>query len=91
MTTPLPPTGGPVAPRARLLRTGDGTHLEAFGLREWSMLAAVAVIWGSSFALIDVGLESFTPGVVALARVGLGALTLAVLNDARRPGRRPLP
>lgn len=72
----------------RLLRTSDGTHLEAFGPIEWGLLAAVALIWGSSFALIDVGLESFTPGTVALARVGLGALALAVLPRSRRPVAR---
>lgn len=78
--------------RGRLLRTGEGTHLDAFGPREWGALSAVAVIWGASFALIDVGLESFTPGVVALARVGLGALTLAVLPAARtRIDRADLP
>lgn len=68
-----------------LLRTSDGTSLEDFGVREWSLLAAVATIWGASFALIDVGLESFSPGVVAFARVGLGALTLALIPRSRRP------
>lgn len=81
MTSPPDPLP---AARRTLLRTGEGTHLDAFGAREWGALAAVAIIWGASFALIDVGLESFTPGVVALARVGLGALTLAALPAARR-------
>lgn len=80
---PTPQTPAPER-RGTLLRTGEGTHLDAFGAREWGALAAVAIIWGASFALIDVGLESFSPGLVALARVGLGALTLAALPAARR-------
>lgn len=71
--------------RRRLLTTGDGSSLEAFGSAEWGLLAAVATIWGSSFMLIDVGLESFSPGVVALFRVGFGALALLLVPRARRP------
>jgi drug/metabolite transporter (DMT)-like permease len=69
--------------RARLLTIGEGSHLDAFGGREWGLLSAVAVIWGSSFLLIEIGLTSFTPGVVALFRVGLGAIALAVVPRAR--------
>lgn len=79
-------------PRARLLQSGSGTRLEAFGPSEWGLLAAIALIWGSSFVLIDVGLESFRPGVVAAARVLLGAATLALFPAARRSvGREDLP
>jgi drug/metabolite transporter (DMT)-like permease len=78
--------------RGRLLATGDGTHLDDFGAAEWGLLASVAVIWGSSFLLIDIGLRSFSPGLVALARVGLGALALAAVPRARRPvAREDLP
>jgi drug/metabolite transporter (DMT)-like permease len=73
------------AVRPRLLATGDGTNLDAFGPSEWGLLAVVAMVWGSSFFLIDLGLEAFTPGVVAMARVGLGALALAAIPRARRP------
>ncbi|MEX1177687.1 MAG: DMT family transporter [Nitriliruptor sp.] len=52
------------------------------------MLAAVAIIWGSSFLLIDIGLRAFSPGLVALFRVGFGALALAVVPRARRPVQR---
>lgn len=48
------------------------------------MLAAIALIWGSSFLFMAIGLESFRPGVVTLARVGLGAATLALVPAARR-------
>jgi drug/metabolite transporter (DMT)-like permease len=85
---PRPRTPAPTAEterRARLLHTGEGSSLEAFGPGEWGLLAAVATIWGSSFVLIDVGLEAFTPGVVALFRVLFGALALAVIPRARQP------
>lgn len=84
-------TGSP-SDRPRLVRTAEATSLEAFGPREWGTLAAVAVIWGSSFALIDVALRTLSPGLVAFGRVGLGAVTLALLPRARRPvAREDLP
>ncbi len=68
----------------RLPTTGSGTNLEAFGAAEWGLLAAVAIIWGTSFALMEIGLRSFEPGLVTLARVGLGAAALALVPRARR-------
>jgi drug/metabolite transporter (DMT)-like permease len=69
----------------RLPSTASGTNREAFGATEWGFLAAVALIWGSSFLFMAIGLESFRPGVVTLARVGLGALTLSLVPRARAP------
>lgn len=68
----------------RLLETSDGTLLSAFGAPEWGLLVGIALVWGSSFLLISVGLESLAPGMVALLRVGLGAATLALFPRARR-------
>jgi len=65
--------------------TATGSNREAFGSTEWGLLAAVAIIWGSSFLFMAIGLEAFRPGVVTLARVGLGVLTLAFIPRARRP------
>jgi drug/metabolite transporter (DMT)-like permease len=85
---PSPPSGASPSPpspsRARLLTTGRGTNLEAFGAVEWSLLAAVAIIWGSSFVLMEIGLRAFEPGLVTLLRVGLGATALALIPRARR-------
>ncbi|HEX2293740.1 MAG TPA: DMT family transporter [Actinomycetota bacterium] len=82
----------PKAQRPRLLASAGGTRTEAFGRFEWGLLASIALIWGSSFVLIDVGLDSFRPGVIAAARVLLGAAALAVVPAARRPvDRRDLP
>lgn len=77
------------APRAGALpTTAVGTRLDAFGTTEWSLLGAIALIWGSSFLFMAVGLEAFSPGVVTLARVGLGAVTLALVPAARRAVER---
>ena len=47
------------------------------------LLLAVAVMWGSSFLLIDIGVDHFTPELVALLRVAFGAGALAVVPAAR--------
>jgi len=71
--------------KAAMPATATGSNREAFGSTEWGLLAAVAIIWGSSFLFMAIGLEAFRPGVVTLARVGLGVLTLAFIPRARRP------
>jgi drug/metabolite transporter (DMT)-like permease len=70
--------------RPRILATGAGTKLEAFGAPEWGLLAVIATIWGASFVLIEIGLRAFEPALITLLRVGLGALALAVFPRARR-------
>ncbi|MFA9445962.1 DMT family transporter [Egicoccus sp. AB-alg6-2] len=78
-------TPGPSSPaRNRLLATSSGTNLDAFGTSEWGLLAAVATIWGTSFLFVAIGLEAFEPGLITLARVGLGAAALALVPAARR-------
>jgi drug/metabolite transporter (DMT)-like permease len=48
--------------------------------RPWvAAFAALALIWGSSFVFIKVGVGQVAPAYVALARVALGALTLFVI------------
>lgn len=80
----MPAPDPPLPPRTRLLSTTSGTNLEAFGAVEWGLLALVALIWGSSFVLMEIGLRAFEPGLVTLSRVGLGAATLAMIPRARR-------
>jgi drug/metabolite transporter (DMT)-like permease len=78
--------------RRRLLEAGTGSSTEAFGTQEWLLLSSIALIWGSSFLFIDVALEAFRPGVIALARVALGVAALAMFAAARRPvDRHDLP
>lgn len=77
-----PPPTDPVAHR-RLPSTTSGTMLDAFGATEWGLLAVIALVWGSSFVLMDIGLTAFEPGLVSLLRVGLGATALALVPRAR--------
>ncbi len=70
-------------PRSSLPATAGGTNVHAYTLTDWGLLAAIALIWGSSFLFMEIGLRSFEPGVITLARVGLGAATLALLPKAR--------
>jgi len=69
----------------RVIATTSGTRPEAFGPVEWGLLAAAAGIWGSSFLFIEIGLEAFEPGVIALGRLALGALALLAFPRSRRP------
>jgi drug/metabolite transporter (DMT)-like permease len=73
-----------VRTRRPLLEAGSGERAEAFAAGEWLLLAGIALIWGSSFLFIDVGLEALRPGVIALARLALGGLALALFPAARR-------
>jgi drug/metabolite transporter (DMT)-like permease len=74
--------------RTRVLSTAQGTRPEAFGPTEWGLLSAVALMWGSSFLWIDIGLEAFRPPVIAVARIVLGALALGFIRRSRRPVTR---
>ena len=69
--------------RTPLLRTADGTHAGSFGSGEWSMLGFLAVVWGSSFFLIAVGLEAFTPGMVAWLRLIIAVGVLSAVPAVR--------
>lgn len=81
--TTTPAGNGPAAAKRRLVSTSAGSFTEAFGPLEWSLLSFIALIWGSSFVLIDIGLSSFRPGVVAMSRIVLGAASLALFKRAR--------
>lgn len=70
--------------RSSLPTTSRGTSLDAFGASEWGLLIGIALIWGSSFFFIAIGLEAFSPGVVTMARVALGAAALGFVGRARR-------
>jgi drug/metabolite transporter (DMT)-like permease len=48
-------------------------------------MSAVAVMWGSSFLLIDIGVDHLAPAVVAGGRLIVGAGALALVPAARRP------
>ncbi|MEM6794816.1 MAG: DMT family transporter [Acidobacteriota bacterium] len=60
----------------------------AFGPAEWTLLASIALIWGSSFLWIDIGLEGLRPGVIATGRALLGAGVILCFPQARAPVKR---
>ncbi|MFP5255904.1 MAG: DMT family transporter [Acidimicrobiia bacterium] len=71
----------PAAVPEALAETGQGEG--AFTPADWLVFVAISGIWGASFLFIAIGLDSLEPGVVTLMRVGLGAVTLAVLPGGR--------
>ncbi len=71
-----------VATETTELRSGSGPGDE-FSPVDWALFMSIALIWGSSFLLIAIGLETMHPGVVTLLRVGLGALALNVIPGSR--------
>ncbi len=72
------PDEPPTAPGA------EAGTLVAFEPLDWGLLAASALMWGSSFLLIEIGLRDLHPATVAFLRILFGALTLAALPAARR-------
>jgi drug/metabolite transporter (DMT)-like permease len=72
----------------RILSTSDGTNREAFTPFDWVLFLSISTIWGSSFLLMDVGLDALEPGLITLMRVILGATVLLVVPRARRPIER---
>ena len=68
----------------RFLSTTHGTNREAFTATDWGLFLSLALIWGSSFLFIAIGLDAFHPGLVTLLRVGLGAAFLALIPRTRR-------
>ena len=74
--------------RSPRLRTAEGTNTAAFNPGDWALLLTVALIWGSSFLWIAIGLESMSAPAVAFLRVALGAVALASYPPARQRVRR---
>lgn len=72
MTDTIEPTDQPVR-----------TDRDAFEPLDWGLFTAIGLIWGSSFLLIDIGLDHFHPGLITWARVSLGAAVLALLPRSR--------
>lgn len=57
------------------------------GPAEWGLLLALVALWGSSFLLVRVSLDAFTPVAVTAGRLLIGAGVLVLLLVLR--GRRP--
>jgi len=69
----------------RVLTTAEGTNRSTFTVFDWSLFCAISLIWGSSFLLMDIGLDNFAPGLVTWMRVGTGAAVLWFFPGARVP------
>jgi drug/metabolite transporter (DMT)-like permease len=67
----------------RILSTSEGTHRGAFAPVDWILFLSIGGIWGSSFLLILIGLESFEPGLVTWLRVASGAAALWMVRGDR--------
>jgi drug/metabolite transporter (DMT)-like permease len=68
----------------RILEKTPSTNEGAFTPQDWALFWGIALIWGASFLLIAIGLESLHPGVITLGRVASGAAALAFLPAARK-------
>jgi len=68
--------------------TTTRSRTAAFTTGDWGLLAAVALMWGSSFLLMDIGLRDLEPTAVTWLRILFGAATLGCLPAARRPVAR---
>lgn len=54
------------------------------GWAEWGLLLALVALWGSSFLLVRVSLDAFTPVAVTAGRLLIGASVLVMLLLATR-------
>ena len=52
-------------------------------LRSWLLLLGLSCCWGSSFLMIDVALDAFSPIAIAFLRIALGAMFLWAIVFAR--------
>lgn len=68
----------------RLPVTAPGSLAGDFRPAEWGHMALTALIFGSAFMWIALGLRSLEPGVIGFGRVALGAGALALIPAARR-------
>ena len=74
--------------RPRVFSSPTADNEGNFTIEDWALFSGISLIWGASFLLIAEALEGFTPGMVTLLRVGLGAVTLWILRVILEPGQR---
>ena len=71
--------------RRPLLETAPGSQRGPFATADWALLVGIVVVWGSSYILIDIGLDAFQPALLTWVRVTLGFVVLVGFPAARRP------
>jgi drug/metabolite transporter (DMT)-like permease len=75
--TAAEPTSSPE--QRKLFERATAANDGSFTPRDWGLFIAVAGIWGSSFLLIDIGLDAFPPGLITLFRICSGAIALVLV------------
>ena len=68
--------------------TTTALSLDAFSAKDWALLTATALTWGSSFVWIDIALNAFHPTLITLLRITFGMTMLALVPKARTPVAR---
>lgn len=77
-------SGGKPGGRTAIFEASDADNTGQFSSGDWALFLTLPSIWGASFLLIAIGLESLTPGMITFLRAGLGAITLLALRTWRR-------
>lgn len=73
---------------SRILSTSAGTNQRSFTTSDWGLFWSISIIWGSSFLLMDIGLDAFQPGLITWLRVASGAGVLFIFRKTRQPVER---
>jgi drug/metabolite transporter (DMT)-like permease len=68
---------------SRLISTAEGRSEASFGTRDWGEISLIALIWGSSYLWMDIGVDHLSPFTVTLSRIALGFATLSLFPAAR--------
>ena len=68
----------------RLLERTASANEGSFSSQDWALFWGIALIWGASFLLIAIALESLHPGAITFGRVGFGAAALTVVPKVRK-------
>ncbi|MBM3679711.1 MAG: DMT family transporter, partial [Actinobacteria bacterium] len=74
-----------IAPARRTAIAAEGSRAGAFAAIDWGLFGFCGLVWGSSFYFIAVGVDHFSPPLIAAIRLALGTAVLAVARKARRP------
>lgn len=72
-------TTAPAAEPRRLFTPTTAANDGSFAPQDWALFLSVAAIWGSSFLLIDIGLDALPPGLITFLRIASGAAALLAL------------
>lgn len=68
----------------RILEQTTSANTGSFTASDWALFWSIAVIWGSSFLLIAIALDTFHPGTITLGRIAFGAIALGVIPIDRK-------